>query len=167
MATTTIVDRLMRTRWLSRSPIAIFRARLGFLFGGRLLLLEHKGRTSGQWRSAVLEVVEHPAPDVIHVVAGLGPQSQWYRNVMADPRTIVSIGTTHRTRALATPISPADGVEVLNRYAREHATAWAKLRGMVEAWATEDTAPGRDWREAVPVIELRLIDGASATHTGR
>ncbi|MGW4714622.1 hypothetical protein [Nocardia sp. NPDC004260] len=28
--------RLLRTRWFVRAPIAVFRARLGFLFGGRL-----------------------------------------------------------------------------------------------------------------------------------
>ncbi|MGH7735078.1 MAG: nitroreductase family deazaflavin-dependent oxidoreductase, partial [Gemmatimonadales bacterium] len=31
---------LLRVRWLVRAPIGLYRARLGFLFGSRLLMLE-------------------------------------------------------------------------------------------------------------------------------
>ncbi|HLS79672.1 MAG TPA: nitroreductase family deazaflavin-dependent oxidoreductase, partial [Nocardia sp.] len=52
--------KLLRTRWFVRAPIWAFRARLGFLFGGRLLLLEHTGRTSGKARYVALETVDRP-----------------------------------------------------------------------------------------------------------
>ena len=54
---------LVRVRWLVRAPIWLYRARLGFLFGERLLMLEHTGRKSGLLRLAVLEIVARPAPD--------------------------------------------------------------------------------------------------------
>ncbi|HTM84573.1 MAG TPA: nitroreductase family deazaflavin-dependent oxidoreductase, partial [Mycobacterium sp.] len=38
-----------------RAPIWLYRARLGALLGSRLLMLEHRGRTSGARRYVVLE----------------------------------------------------------------------------------------------------------------
>lgn len=38
---------LLRVRWFVRAPIWLFRARLGGLFGSRLLMLEHVGRSPG------------------------------------------------------------------------------------------------------------------------
>jgi len=53
---------LLQVRWFVRSPIWLYRARLGFVFGSRLLMLEHVGRTSGHRRYVVLEVIARPAP---------------------------------------------------------------------------------------------------------
>ena len=49
-------DAGLRTRWLVRMPVWLYRARLGFLFGNRLLMVEHIGRKSGRRRYVVLEV---------------------------------------------------------------------------------------------------------------
>jgi hypothetical protein len=57
-----LAARLLGVRWFVRAPIWLFRARLGFLAGSRLIMLEHIGRTSGQRRYVVLEVVDHPSP---------------------------------------------------------------------------------------------------------
>jgi hypothetical protein len=38
---------LLRTRWIVRAPVGLYRARLGFLLGPRMLMLEHTGRKSG------------------------------------------------------------------------------------------------------------------------
>jgi len=42
--------RLLRTRAFVRAPIGLFRAGLGWLFGSRILMLEHRGRRSGSRR---------------------------------------------------------------------------------------------------------------------
>ena len=55
--TTRLATRMLRTRWFVRAPIWLFRVRLGFLFGHRLLMLEHVGRKSGLARYVALEVV--------------------------------------------------------------------------------------------------------------
>ena len=47
------------TRFLFRIPIHLYRLRLGWLFGSRLLLLNHIGRVSGKPRQTILEVAEH------------------------------------------------------------------------------------------------------------
>lgn len=62
---------LLRVRWLVRAPIGLYRAHLGFLFGSRLLMLEHTGRKSGTRRYVVLEVVGHPRPGTYVVALSL------------------------------------------------------------------------------------------------
>jgi len=49
---------LLHVRWFVRSPVAVYRARLGFIFGSRLLMLDHAGRSTGTRRYVVLEVVD-------------------------------------------------------------------------------------------------------------
>ncbi|WP_190820398.1 PNPOx family protein [Saccharopolyspora pogona] len=44
-------------RWLARAPIPLYRRGLGWLLGIRIMMLEHRGRRSGQLRYAVLEVL--------------------------------------------------------------------------------------------------------------
>jgi deazaflavin-dependent oxidoreductase (nitroreductase family) len=155
----TLASRALHTRWFVRSPIALFKAGLGFLAGGRLLMLQHRGRTTGEARYVVLEVVARPAPDRVVVVAGLGPRSQWYRNIQADPRVLVSVGTRRRARALASTMTPDDGVATLEAYTSVHPGPWAKLRPVLAEWA-EPLAREQDeedWRRVVPVVELRLL----------
>ena len=65
---------LLRVRWLARAPIGLYRARLGFLLGSRLLMLEHLGRKSGARRYVVLEVVARPRPGTYVVASAFGPE---------------------------------------------------------------------------------------------
>lgn len=76
--------RLLRARWLVRAPIWLYRGRLGIVFGSRLLMLEHTGRTSGARRYAVLEVIDRPSPGRYVVSSGFGARAQWFRNVQAN-----------------------------------------------------------------------------------
>jgi hypothetical protein len=52
----------LHSQRLVRAPIWLYRHGLGWLFGSRLLMLEHVGRKSGQPRYVVLEVIGHPHP---------------------------------------------------------------------------------------------------------
>ena len=90
---------ILKTRWLVRAPIALFRAGFGFLFGGRLMMLEHVGRTSGEPRYIVLEVLTRPNSNEMVIASGLGRQSQWFQNIVANPNCHLSIGAR---RVLAT-----------------------------------------------------------------
>lgn len=80
---------LLRVRWFVRALIWLYRARLGAIFGGRLLMLEPRGRRFGKRHYVVLEVVEYPRPDSYVVVSGFGRKAQWYRNIEADPEVRV------------------------------------------------------------------------------
>ena len=77
------------TRALFRLPIHLYRLRLGWLFGNRLLLLNHIGRVSGKTHQTVLEVAEHNAADDSYTVAsGWGPTAAWYRNILHNPSQV-------------------------------------------------------------------------------
>ncbi|RRO13646.1 nitroreductase family deazaflavin-dependent oxidoreductase [Saccharopolyspora rhizosphaerae] len=126
-----LAERLLRTRWLVRAPIWLFRARLGWVFGTRLLLLEHLGRKSRQPRSAVLEVVDRTDSGYV-VASGFGEQAQWLRNLDAHPEAFVSTGARTRIPVTARRLPPAEATATLRRYAARNPRAWAKLRPVLE-----------------------------------
>jgi deazaflavin-dependent oxidoreductase (nitroreductase family) len=71
---------------------------LGTPFGGYILLLRVRGRKSGRWRETPLSylVTEGSA----WVMAGFGPRTEWYRNLVADPAVEAWLpGRTMRCRA--------------------------------------------------------------------
>ncbi|MCV7343410.1 nitroreductase family deazaflavin-dependent oxidoreductase [Mycolicibacterium rhodesiae] len=110
------------TRLLFRLPIYAYRLGCGWLFGHRLMLLNHLGRVSGIPRHTVLEVVSHDPTDNSYVVAsGWGPTAAWYRNVLHTPKVSIQVGST-TIPATAVPLSPNEGAEVFARYAARHRT---------------------------------------------
>jgi deazaflavin-dependent oxidoreductase (nitroreductase family) len=125
--------RALKSRTFARAPIWLYRAGLGFVFGSRLLMLEHVGRTSGRSRFVVLEVVEHPADGEFVVVSGFGVRAQWYRNILACPDVRVSCGFRKRAAARAIPMSADESATALERYAVQHPKAWANLRAVIES----------------------------------
>lgn len=141
--------RLLHTRWVVRAPIVVFRAHLGFVFGGRMLLLEHVGRSSGEPRYVVLESVERPSPDRVVIASGFGRTSQWFKNLQAEPNCRVSIGRRHRVRAVARVVDAAERAEIVARYRRDHPKAYAKLSGVIEE------SIGKTIDE-VPYVELTM-----------
>lgn len=123
--------RVLRTRWLVRAPIWLFRARLGVLLGRRFLLLEHIGRTSGARRFVVLEVIDR-APGRLVVVSGFGAASQWYRNICATPQVRITVGSRQPVAAIAATLAQPDTAAALQRYRAAHPRAWAQLRPVLE-----------------------------------
>ncbi len=144
--------RALRTRWLVRAPIVLYRTGLGFLFGRWLLMLEHVGRRTGARRYVVLEVVERPTPNQFVIVSGFGTGAQWYRNVVAYPHVRVSWWFRRLVPAQATPMSEAESARALAQYAEEHPRAWDKLR------ATIERATGTPVN-TLPMIRLHLRSG--------
>lgn len=141
----------LRARWLVRAPIGLYRARLGFLFGHRFLLLEHIGRTSGRRRFVVLEVIGRPSPDRYLVISGFGEKAQWFRNVMADERVRVSVGARGPRPARARRLDDRAAAAALDGYAARHPHAWARLRPVLERTAG---LAARGTGATVPVVAL-------------
>lgn len=79
-----------------RAPVYLYRWRLGWLLGHRLLLLTHIGRRTGLRRQTVLEVVEYrkEIPEAV-VVNGFGPDSDWLRNIEAMSSEEITVGSQH------------------------------------------------------------------------
>jgi deazaflavin-dependent oxidoreductase (nitroreductase family) len=146
---------LLRVRWFVRAPIVVYRTGFGLLFGRRLLMLEHIGRTSGNVRYVVLEVIDHPSAGRFVVVAGFGERAQWLKNVRHNPRVRVYIGSAKPVPAIARPLSAAEAAEALERYAAAHPRAWNSLRPVLE-----ETLGARIDAEgtSLPMVALDMVD---------
>jgi deazaflavin-dependent oxidoreductase (nitroreductase family) len=107
-------------RIMFRVPILVFRARLGWLFGHRLVLINHQGRKTGRQRQVVVEVAARDrATGAVTVASGYGSRSDWFRNLLVGPDTTIEVGT-RRLAVRAVPLSPEEGGEVMVDYARRH-----------------------------------------------
>ena len=151
-----LAARLLRVRWIVRAPVWLFRARLGLVFGSRMLMLEHTGRKTGVRRYVVLEAVDHPNPDTYIVAAGFGDRAQWVRNVRASPRVRVYVGSRRPAPATARPLTGEETAAALTAYARAHPRAWTVLRPVFEKTlgARIDSSG-----TSLPMIALDLADG--------
>lgn len=145
--------RLLRSRRLMRAPTWIYKARAGALFGSRILMLEHIGRKSGAPRYAVLEVVDHPAPDVYLIASGFGRKAQWFRNIEANPRVRVYSGSRAPRRATARVLGQQEADRTLAAYRDRHPRAWERFRPVLENTLG---APITDTDTPLPLVELRL-----------
>jgi deazaflavin-dependent oxidoreductase (nitroreductase family) len=143
---------MLRMRWFVRAPIWLYRARLGFVLGSRLLMLEHTGRKSGARRHVVLEVVGR-TPGGYVVASGFGTRAQWFRNVRANPRVRIYVGGRKPAPATARLLTPSEAQEAMAEYASRHPRSWAALAPVFEATLG---APAHD----LPLIELELADSA-------
>ena len=102
--------------YLFRVPVYLYRWRLGWLFGHRLLLLTHTGRRTGRRRQTVLEVVEYRKEGTeVVVVNGFGPDSDWLRNIKAKPDEEVIVGWQHFAASHRFP-GEEEAMNVIQRY---------------------------------------------------
>ena len=130
------------TRALLRAPIAAYRLGFGWMFGRRLLLLNHLGRVSGLPRQTVLEVVAYePVIGSYLVASGWGPRAAWYRNVVAEPDVAIQVGR-RVIPVTAEALSEDDGADVFVRYAARHRRTarfvLPRVLGMAVDGSTED-----------------------------
>ncbi len=114
-----------------RTPIYLFRAGLGGLLGGRFLLLNHIGRKSGLPRQAVLEVVHYDQDsDTYFVASGYGRQSQWFRNIKANPEVTIQVGW-RKLAVTADILGPEESGEMMVQYAQRYPTAAKNLSRLI------------------------------------
>jgi deazaflavin-dependent oxidoreductase (nitroreductase family) len=103
-----------------RLPIHLYRHRLGWLLGHRVLLLTHRGRRSGLVRQTPLEVVRHdPATGESVVVSAWGERADWYRNIETTSALEVRTG---RERYVPEQrfLSPEEAYAEISAYERDH-----------------------------------------------
>lgn len=152
-------------RALLRAPILLYRWNLGWMLGGRFLLLSHTGRKSGLKRETVIEVVSYDkATGAYYVAAAWRDQSDWYRNLQQDP----TVGVQVRNRsfpARAEEVATQEGEARLWDYARKHPTAFREL---VMVMLGERMPPSKETcrkvAELVPVISLSPQDKHANQH---
>ena len=122
---------LLSTRWIMRLPIPMYRAGLGWLLGRRLVMVEHQGRTSGEPRYVVVEVLERTG-DALWVASGFGARAQWYRNLRANGVAYLSTGRARRVRVAVTLLDEAEGRARLESYARRRPASWRMLQSALD-----------------------------------
>ncbi|MGO1839262.1 MAG: nitroreductase family deazaflavin-dependent oxidoreductase [Candidatus Microbacterium stercoravium] len=144
-----IIARLLGTPWLMRLPIPLYRAGLGRLLGRRLVMIEHVGRSSGEPRYVVVEVVEREGR-ALRVASGFGTRAQWYRNLRANGIAHLSTGGVRRERVRVNLLDDERSCSVLERYTAAHPAAWRRLKSAM------DIAQGRDAR--ILVVEFVPFD---------
>jgi deazaflavin-dependent oxidoreductase (nitroreductase family) len=147
------------SRTLFRAPIHLYRLGLGWLFGNRMLLLNHTGRASGRQRQVILEVVEHDRADGSFVVAsGWGPTAAWYRNVLHTPDVSIQVG--RRTIPVtALPLTADEGADVFARYASQHRVAATFLLPRLMGFAVDGSeADFRAVGQRMPFVRLVTRD---------
>jgi len=142
---------LLRTRWLVRAPVWLYRARLGMLLGPRFVMLEHTGRKSGARRYVVLEVVERHRPDTFIVVSGFGDRAQWFRNVRANPRVRVYFLSRRPAPATARVLPRAEAAAALAAYSARHPRAWAAVQPVLQGTLG---GPAAGVTSRLPVVAL-------------
>jgi deazaflavin-dependent oxidoreductase (nitroreductase family) len=119
------------TRFLYRLPISFYRLHIGWLLGGRFLLLNHIGRKSGQPRQVVLEVVGHDIDtDTYYVASGFGPKSQWLQNLQHTPDVNIQVGRK-KMPVTAHILSPEESGQMMVNYAHQHAKAAKNLMNLI------------------------------------
>ena len=97
------------SRLLYRTPIYVYRIGFGWLFGSRLMLLNHVGRVSGKPGQTILEVAARdPADGSFIVGSGWGPTAAWYRNVLRTPDVSIQVGR-HTILVTAVPLTEDGG----------------------------------------------------------
>jgi deazaflavin-dependent oxidoreductase (nitroreductase family) len=146
--------KVLRTRWLVRLPIYLFRARLGFIFGRRLIMLEHYGRKTGKRRYAILELVNQ-APGTYFVVSGFGEHADWLKNVRANPHVRITVGSKRAIPAIAKRLEPAAGTVVLTDYAERYPRTWQALTPVLQGLSGRKAFVLGD----VAVVSLTRVDG--------
>lgn len=142
------------SRLLFRAPIYLYKARLGWLLGGRFLLLNHIGRKSGQPRQVVVEVVRHdPASDTYIVASGFGEKAQWFQNLMQTPDVTIQVGR-RKLAVHARRLTPEEAADEMADYARRNARAARSLAGFMGFEVDGSEEGYRQLGEQLPFVAL-------------
>lgn len=106
-------------RLFFKAPTALYRGLPAEVMRSRcVMLLTTKGRRSGQPRTTGVSFM--PLGDHYIVFSGWGVQSDWYRNLLANPEVTIQVGK-RRLRARAVPVADPQRRQELMRQMRARA----------------------------------------------
>jgi deazaflavin-dependent oxidoreductase (nitroreductase family) len=127
---------------------------LGSPIGGCMLLLRVRGRKSGVVRETPLNYLV--ADGSVWIVAGFGPATEWYRNLLADPAVEVLLPTRRLAGTAVEVRSPAVRARIIPALIR--ATGLPSFLAGVNPW-TATEAQITDALDFVPLIRIDPADG--------
>lgn len=144
-------------RWLARTPIWLYRARLGWLLDNRFLMLTHTGRKSGLPRHVILEVIRYEkAADTYFIAAGFGEKADWFLNICHNPEVTVNVGR-RRFQATAERLPMTEAVNKFKDYARRYPVATKAIAPMF-GYPWDGTEAGYEaMARLIPILALRPV----------
>jgi deazaflavin-dependent oxidoreductase (nitroreductase family) len=129
-------------RLFFRSPILLYKIGLAWIFGDRMLLLNHIGRKTDLPRQAVLEVVHHDDDTDVYIVnVGFGKESQWFQNIQVNPQVNIQVGQ-RRLDVHAKLVPEEDGGDIILKFSQDYPNE-AKFVGWL-GYKVDGT--DEDWR---------------------
>ncbi len=142
-----------------RAPAGVYDHNAGWMFGERFLRLTHLGRTSGQPRQTMLEVIAHdPISGEYMVIAGLGRSANWYRNLQAHDALEVAVGR-RRFRPAHRELDPQEAADTIADYEHRHRLLAPIITGVLSwlvGWPYDASEAARARLAAeLPVIAFR------------
>ncbi len=142
-------------RLFLRMPILLYRAHLGWLLGGRFLMLTHIGRNSGLPREVVLEVVHNDSEvGTYFVAAGWRGKADWFKNIQSNPEVQVMVGT-RVFKAEASVVQMAEAASIFYLYARRHPFAFRELSRLMMGERLQPVQYDCFWfAYSVPLVKL-------------
>lgn len=122
--------------------------------GGAMVLLRIRGRKSGLIRETPLNYIV--AEGAVWVVAGFGPRTEWYRNLLADPRVEAVLPGRTLTGTVTDVRSPAVRRRILPAVMRS--TVGPSLAAGVNPWreTPDSLSATMAW---VPLLRIDPDDG--------
>ena len=142
-----------------RSPILIYQMGLGFMLGGRFLMLTHIGRSSGRPKRVVLEVVKSdPESGIYYIGSGWGEKANWFLNIEKTPEVKVQTGNKIFD-ALATRLSNDEATDILFDYGRRNPKAFRMLAGRLIVGKDLDISEESAslLAQYIPIVELKSV----------
>jgi deazaflavin-dependent oxidoreductase (nitroreductase family) len=107
-------------RWLANAPRWFYRLGFGWVLGHRVVQITHRGRTSGQIRRTILEVLQYdPHTQEVLVVSGWEGKTDWYRNIEREPALEVRTGRV-AYRPVQEFLSPEETAQMVLTLIRQH-----------------------------------------------
>lgn len=142
-----------------RLPLTAYRHGVGPAVGRTFLAFTHIGRRTGQPHRTVAMVLRHDAATgEVVIVAGWGPQSDWYRNIRIRPAVQVQVGGqtfTPEQRFLP----DEESFDVVARFRREHPHR-VRFFSTVLGWGDlRDDARVREFVRSHPFVAFRPATG--------
>jgi deazaflavin-dependent oxidoreductase (nitroreductase family) len=146
-----------------RLPLKAYQHNAGPAVGRTFVAFTHVGRKTGRTYQTVAMVLRHDrASGEVVIVAGWGPQTDWYRNLRAHPAVQVQLGGqtfTPQQRFLTNE----EAFDVVVQFRREHpyrvrffctVLGWGDLR---------DDAHVREFLRTHPFVAFRPAEAPAAS----
>jgi deazaflavin-dependent oxidoreductase (nitroreductase family) len=146
--------------WFFRLPVVLYRLGLADQLGRSTLLLTTRGRKTGRPRTTPLNYVAEG--DVTYVLSGMGPSSDWLRNLQADPQVQVQVGRRRFAARAERIVDPGEQRRVLGLWAAQslRTAPPPAVQGFLRRLGFDYTASVRRHQEEVPpppLVALRPI----------